>query len=124
MRLIEQLAEQKIAEAVAKGELDDLPGQGQALCLDDDSLVPPELRMAYRVLKNAGYLPPQVNMRREIANVESLIAQALSEEERIVLSKRLNYLLTQFGALRAHSPLLCEAEYLAKLKAKAAGAPA
>ena len=49
------LAERKIAAAIERGEFDDLPGAGQPLDLDDlDPLMPEELRMAYRILKNAG----------------------------------------------------------------------
>ena len=58
--MLEFLAEQKIAEAIANGELDDLPGAGKPLELDDDSLVPEELRLAYRILKNAGVAPSEV----------------------------------------------------------------
>jgi len=65
MWLIDQLAEQHIREAQEKGELSQLPGEGAPLKLDDDSAVPPELRSAYRLLKNAGYLPPELEMRRE-----------------------------------------------------------
>ena len=38
-------------EAVGRGEFDNLPGTGKPLALDDDTLVLPELRAAYRVLK-------------------------------------------------------------------------
>ena len=55
MLVLELLAEKKIAEAVERGELDDLPGAGRPLALDDDALVPEELRMANRILKNAGF---------------------------------------------------------------------
>ena len=49
------LAERKIEEAIERGEFDDLPGAGQLLDLDDlDPMLPEELRMAYRILKNAG----------------------------------------------------------------------
>jgi len=49
------LAERKIEEAIERGEFDDLPGAGRPLDLDDlDPLLPEELRMAYRILKNAG----------------------------------------------------------------------
>ncbi len=54
------IAERKIAEAIANGELDGLPGAGKPLDLDDDPLVPEDLRMAYRILKNAGYAPAEV----------------------------------------------------------------
>jgi hypothetical protein len=55
MLLFELLAEQKIAEAVSRGEFDHLPGAGKPLDLDEDALVPEDLRMACRILKNAGY---------------------------------------------------------------------
>jgi len=54
------LAERAIADAVSRGELDDLPGAGRPLDLDDDALIPAELRVAYRILKNAGIAPPEV----------------------------------------------------------------
>jgi hypothetical protein len=60
--MFDLLAERKIAEALANGEFDDLPGAGQPLELDDDPLVPEELRLAYRILKNAGYVPPEVDL--------------------------------------------------------------
>lgn len=58
--MFDLIAERKIAEAIARGELDDLPGAGRPLDLTDDALIPEELRMAYRILKNAGYVPPEV----------------------------------------------------------------
>jgi hypothetical protein len=53
--MLDFLVEQKLLEAVSRGEFDDLPGAGRPLDLDDDPLVPEELRLAYRILKNAGY---------------------------------------------------------------------
>ena len=69
------LAERRIEEAIARGELDELPGAGRPLELDDDRLVPAELRLAYRILKNAGYVPPEVEDLREIAALERLVQQ-------------------------------------------------
>ena len=62
---LDQWAERHIAEAQAKGEFDNLAGSGEPLILDDDSHVPPELRAGYRLLKNAGCLPPELEQRRE-----------------------------------------------------------
>ena len=70
--MLEFLAEQKIAEAVSRGELDGLPGEGKPLDLDDDALVPEELRLAYRILKNAGFVPPEVETLNEIGELERL----------------------------------------------------
>jgi len=70
--MLEFIAEQRIAEAIAKGELDGLPGTGRPLDLEDDALIPEELRLAYRILKNAGYVPPEVETLNEIAELERL----------------------------------------------------
>jgi hypothetical protein len=59
MWLIDQLVEARISDAQARGEFDNLPGAGKALQLQDEAPVPEELRAAYRLLKNAGYLPPR-----------------------------------------------------------------
>jgi hypothetical protein len=73
MPVLDFLAERKIAEAIARGELDDLPGRGLPLALDDDLLIPEDLRIAYRILKNAGFVPREVTTLREITELENLI---------------------------------------------------
>lgn len=75
MWFIDQLVEQHIRTAQEKGELSNLPGEGAPLQLDDDSAVPPELRSAYRLLKNAGFLPPELAMRREALEINDLLRQ-------------------------------------------------
>ncbi len=62
-------------EAVGRGEFDNLPGTGKPLALDDDTFVPPELRVAYRVLQNAGYLPHNLQLRSEISDLETRCVQ-------------------------------------------------
>src|SRR5688572_2360260 len=66
---MDAIAERRILEAQARGDFDDLPGTGAPLQLDDDSLVAEDLRAAYRVLKNAGYLPPELEIHREIREI-------------------------------------------------------
>ena len=82
MNAFEWIAEQRIDEAVARGELDNLPGAGKPLNLDDDRMVPVELRMAYRILRNAGFVPPELEDRREAASLRALIGVAADEAER------------------------------------------
>lgn len=74
--MFDLIAEKKIAEAIERGELDDLPGAGRPLELDDDALVPEDLRLAYRILKNAGYVPPEVEALNEISQLEQFVASA------------------------------------------------
>jgi hypothetical protein len=68
----ETLIEQRIREATERGEFNDLPGAGQPMQLDDDLLVPEEVRVAHRILKNAGYVPPEA---QQISEINQLIAQ-------------------------------------------------
>jgi hypothetical protein len=70
--MLDFLAERRIAEAVSRGELDELPGAGRPLDLEDDALVPEELRLAHRILKNAGYVPPEVQTLNQIAELARL----------------------------------------------------
>jgi len=97
MLVFDRIAEQKIAEALERGELDDLPGAGRPLALDDDALVPEDLRLAYRILKNAGFVPPEVETRREIAELERLLfdGAALDEAARARAAKKLALLRTR-----------------------------
>jgi hypothetical protein len=73
MLLFDLIAEQRIAEAIARGELENLPGTGRPLDLGDDALIPEDLRMAFRILKNAGFVPPEVEVLRDIGELERCI---------------------------------------------------
>jgi hypothetical protein len=65
MHALEIIAERRIEEAVERGELQGLPGDGRPLDLDDeDPLLPCELRMAKRILRNADLAP--VDILREM----------------------------------------------------------
>ena len=118
MNLIDQIAEQKIIEAILNGELDNLPGRGQPLRLDDDCSVPEELRVAYRILKNSGFLPPGANLRKEIAGVNQFLMGAVSEDDQEKLSKRMDYLLMQLSVTNPNSSICSEEYYLKKLSRK------
>jgi Domain of unknown function (DUF1992) len=85
--MLEFLAERVIQEAIARGELDDLPGAGRPLELDDDALVPEELRVAYRILKNAGFVPPEVEALNEIAALERLAMGDATAVKKLALLK-------------------------------------
>lgn len=65
--------ESRIAQAHEQGEFDNLPGKGKPLQLDDDRLVPEEVRAAYKVLKNAGFVPPELD---KVCNRHEISARA------------------------------------------------
>ncbi|MFT4174347.1 MAG: DUF1992 domain-containing protein [Rhodocyclaceae bacterium] len=114
MYLLDQLAEQMIAEARDRGDLNDLPGAGRPLPDEDLSLVPLEQRMAYRVLKNAGYIPPELELHREAVAIALQLATAGHDQrERAALYDRLsriNLCLSESG----HRQLAVPLDYLDK----------
>jgi hypothetical protein len=113
MNLLNQIAETRIQEAIERGELRDLPGEGKPLQLDDDSAIPEELRLAYRILKNAGFLPPELQLRKEVREAEQLLQQ-LPEGERS--RARLELLQLRLAATRRQPiNLLLEDRYRQRL---------
>lgn len=53
---ISAIAEERIRRAQEQGDFDGLPGRGKPLDLASYTNIPEELRMAYTLLKNGGYL--------------------------------------------------------------------
>lgn len=87
MKALEHLAESKIRAAMARGEFDNLPGYGKPLQLEDLSRVPAELRMGYKLLRDAGCLPPELEARKEEARLSALLAATGDAKERARLSR-------------------------------------
>jgi hypothetical protein len=81
------LAESKIRAAIANGEFAGLPGRGKPLARDALARVPAELRMGYRILRNAGCLPPELEARKEVARLGALLDATGDAEERAHLSR-------------------------------------
>lgn len=87
--MLERIAEERIAEALARGEFERLPGAGKPLELDPLTHVPEELRACYLVLKSAGVLPEELELGREAVTLERLLAACEDEDERGRLERRL-----------------------------------
>lgn len=101
---LQAIVERKIEEAIARGELDHLPGAGKPLDLDDvDPLVPEEQRIANRVLKNAGLLPSELARFSEIQQLlRSVDDEGAPQEQRASAGRRLQALLVQMEASGHH----------------------
>ncbi|MCB9891959.1 MAG: DUF1992 domain-containing protein [Planctomycetes bacterium] len=93
------LAEAKIREAIDAGMLDDLPGTGKPLQLDDDANVPADLRASYRILKNAGMLPEELELRQSMVRLRDLLAATCDDEEEARLRSELDSLASRFECL-------------------------
>jgi DnaJ homologue, subfamily C, member 28, conserved domain len=113
MSTFDNIAERRIREAQENGEFDDLPGAGAPLAFDDDALVPEELRAGYRLLKNAGFLPPELEAHQEIRKLEQLLETVEDEAGRSRLYARINFLL----ARRRRGNLQIESAYYDELAA-------
>ncbi len=100
MDVFKRIAEQRIREAIENGEFDDLPGKGEPLELEDDMHIPEELRLVYKVLKNANCLPPELELKREIIRLEEMLEAMPDEREKYLQMRRLNFLVMQLNQLR------------------------
>ena len=89
MNLIALIAEQRIQAALEAGEFENLPGHGKPLAEEDFSGVPEHLRVGYKILKNAGVLPVEMELRKEMADLRDRIAVCGNVEEEQPLRKKL-----------------------------------
>ena len=92
----ERIAEERIARAAAAGEFDRLPGAGQALDLGDELPVPPEVRMANRILRNAACLPLELDVRKE---AREATAKTVASREQTAMRAALGRLAARRYAL-------------------------
>ena len=99
----EKIVEERIRRAFERGEFDDLSGAGEPLTLQEDNNIPEELRLAYKILKNAECLPPEIELRKEIERTEDLLARLPDTAEKYRALKKLNFLILKVNALRRTS---------------------
>ncbi|MGD6830864.1 DnaJ family domain-containing protein [Sutcliffiella halmapala] len=93
-----RITEEKIRKAYEDGEFENLPGFGKPLELEDMSHVPPEMRMAYKIMKNSGMMEEQ-QLKTEIEYLEDLIKGAHDDLEESRLKVRLNEKQLRFNQL-------------------------
>jgi hypothetical protein len=90
MSIFEVIAERRIEEAMARGEFDNLSCAGKPIPPDDLIMVPEEMRMAYKILKNAGIIPEEIELRKSIYSMNELLKACVNEEEKKQLRLKLN----------------------------------
>lgn len=97
---LQLIAERRIAEALREGKFNSDKWKGKPLPMEDNSFVPDDLRMAYKVLKNAGFLPPEIETKKEINKLEELIAKTDDEHTRLKQLNKLNFLILKLNSMR------------------------
>ena len=90
MDAIAWIAEQRIREAIDQGFFENSPYRGRPVHLEEDASIPPELRMAFKILRDAGCLPPEVELRREIGSLSELLDAVVDPEERRRIRREIN----------------------------------
>jgi Domain of unknown function (DUF1992) len=93
------VSEDRIKKAYEDGEFSNLPGFGKPMKPDDLSAVPQELRMAYRMMKNAGFSPEEGVLRQEVLTIEDLIKKCQDDSERKQLKNQLSQKLFEYNKL-------------------------
>ena len=96
----EKIVEDRIKQAQKRGDFEDLPLAGKPLQLADDRHIPADLRLAYKILKNADCLPPEIELKKEILRTEDLLANVQDEAERYRTLKKLNFLIMKLNTAR------------------------
>jgi hypothetical protein len=80
--VFDKLVEQKIREAQEAGEFDDLEGAGRPVNLEAYFSTPEELRAGYALLKNAGVLPQEAVVLKELNEATARLEACRDERER------------------------------------------
>lgn len=93
------ISEERIKKGYKEGEFENLPGFGKPLPHDELSHVPDDLRMAYRMMKNAGYTEEDNAVKQEMATIEDLIKKCEDPAEKKDLQKQLNQKLLKFNRM-------------------------
>lgn len=95
-----KIVEERIRRAQLRGEFENLEGSGKPLGLGDGSHLPEELRLAYKILKNADCLPPEVELKKEIERTEDLLIGIQDTAEKYRTLKKLNFLIMKLNSMR------------------------
>ena len=95
--LFQRNADDKIKEAIAKGEFDNLPGKGKPLDLDAYFATPEDLRMGYSILKSADTIPEEIELLKQIEGLKKSLDSCASQIEQRAIQKQLSEKITNFN---------------------------
>jgi len=96
----EKIVEERIQSAQRKGFFNHLPGKGLPLPEEHFSGINNELRLAYKILKNADCLPPELELKKEIKSTEDLLSKMTDTKEKYKTIKKLNFLIMKLNMSR------------------------
>jgi predicted nucleic acid-binding Zn ribbon protein len=98
MPTIDEQIAQSLRDAQRSGELQSAPSWGKPLDLNDGyEQTPEELRMAFKALKDAGFVPPEVETMKRIAALREVIQAAPDARDAEAMRRRLSELQQQLA---------------------------
>jgi len=98
----EKIAEERINAALKNGAFDNLEGAGKPLPKEDLN-IPEDLRLAYRILKNANFTPPELELKKDIKTTEELLISMEDTKEKYKVLKKVNHMITKYNILHGRS---------------------
>jgi len=110
-----KLVEQRIKAAQKNGDFDNLEGAGKPIEYEDDSGIPEDLRMAYKMLKNGDCAPPEIELKKQIVKTEDLLDGMRDSKEKYKAIKKLNYLVTKLNCLHRTPINMEEPQYSGRI---------
>ena len=120
----ERIVEERILSAQRRGAFKDLQGRGEPIVFADDRHIPEDLRLAYKILKNADCLPAEIELKKEIERTEDLLAAMTDTHARYHAMRKINYLIMRFNMMRKGSIALdLPPQYEEKLAFRVAAEP-
>ena len=72
--------DQMIGDAIARGEFDNLEGEGKPIDLDAYFATPADLRVGYSVLKSSKFVPEEVDRMKEIGDLREKLTNCPPED--------------------------------------------
>ncbi|MGD0883998.1 MAG: DnaJ family domain-containing protein [Thermodesulfovibrionales bacterium] len=100
MEITAKIADERIREAMERGELDNLRGAGKHLTFEDETWMAEDLRLAYRILRNSGYIPAEIETRKDILSLKDLIGTIDDDREKLKKLREINLLSLKLNMAR------------------------
>jgi len=95
----DKVVESIIKEAMERGDFDNLPGKGKPIDLTAYFDTPEDVRAAYSLLKNAGMVPREVELLKEIAELKQVESALVEEKKREEIRKQIAQKQIEFSLM-------------------------
>ena len=95
----DRIVEAILKEAMERGAFDNLPGKGKPIDLSEYFETPEEVRVAHSVLKNAGMASREVDLLKEIAELQQILPAVLDEKKKQEIEKQIRQKQMEFNLM-------------------------